>query len=142
MRLLALLLVSLSAFAAPWDRVQQLSMETTIEVTTREGSRTQGAFRSASADSLTIHAQSADHSFSRTDISKIRVLHPGRRVRKGILWTAIGAAAGAGLGFAVCPGCANEGNGAKFFGPGVAIGAGIGALGFLSSDWTTLYKAP
>ena len=46
----------------------------------------------------------------------------------------------AGLGVAVCPGCANEGHGGKYVGPGVAAGAAVGALGFLTSPWRTIYK--
>ena len=48
--------------------------------------------------------------------------------------------AGSGAGFAACPGCANEGAGYKYVGPGVAAGAAIGALGFLSSPYRTIYN--
>lgn len=53
----------------------------------------------------------------------------------------IGVGVGAGLGVAICPYCANEGHGAKFVAPGAAIGGGIGALGFLSSPYRTVYKS-
>jgi len=63
-------------------------------------------------------------------------------MRNGLLGVAIGAAAGIGIGFGVCPGCAGEGHGGKYVGPGVAIGAGAGAaVGFLPTPYRTVYKA-
>lgn len=42
---------------------------------------------------------------------------------------AAGAGVGAGVGFAVCPGCSNEGQGGKFVGPGVAEGSRSRSVG-------------
>jgi hypothetical protein len=52
----------------------------------------------------------------------------------------IGAGAGLGIGFAVCPQCSNEEAGAKNAGPGTGVGAALGALGFLTSPYRTVYE--
>ena len=62
-----------------------------------------------------------------------------RRIKRGIMWTAIGTAAGIGIGFGVCPYCSNEGH-SGYVGAGAIGGAGVGALGFLSSPYKTLYE--
>ena len=58
----------------------------------------------------------------------MRVADPSRRLRNGFIWTAVGAVAGAAIGAAVCPDRPNEGHGYTLIGPGLAIGAGAGAL--------------
>jgi hypothetical protein len=77
---------------------------------------------------------------TRAEILEVRVADPARRVRRGLMWMAIGAGAGAGIGAAICPHCANEGQAYKFIGPAIAIGASAGALGFLSGSFRTVYK--
>ena len=64
-----------------------------------------------------------------------------RKLRNGLIWTALGAGAGAALGAAVCPHCANEGAGAKYTAPAAAIGAALGALKFLSVPYRTIYQS-
>jgi hypothetical protein len=125
--------------AAGWESVQRLPAGDQIEVT-RGGKTSDRRFVSASADSLVVRGDTGEESVARSEVDRVRVKEPGRRVRRGLLWTAIGAGAGVGLGIAACPGCFNEGAGAKYVGPGVAIGAGLGALGFLSSDYRTVYR--
>lgn len=108
----------------------------------RDGTATRAVFLSATADSLVVREKTGERSIARTDIRRVGVHDPSRRIRGGLVGTAIGVGAGAGIGFAVCPYCPNEGHGNKFIGPGVAIGAALGALSFLSAPYRTVYKAP
>jgi hypothetical protein len=136
MKVLALLLVAVAPLAAEWGDVMHLAAGERVEVRTKDGAKLQSEFVSATADSIVVRVKTVQ----RADISEVKVYDSGRRIRRGILWTIIGAAAGAGAGVAVCPSCANEGHGGKYVGPGVAAGAGIGALGFLTSPWKRIYK--
>ena len=140
-KLLAMmLLTAMTAFGAEWDSVMQIKESQKIELKTREGIKLEGTLISATAESIAIRHKSGEQSIGRADVLRVRVYDAGRRTRRGIVWTAIGAGAGLGIGFAVCPQCANEGAGAKYVGQGVAVGAGLGALGFLSSPYKTIYE--
>ena len=141
MKLFLLLLTSIVAFASDWNAVLQISTGEKIEVTARSGKRMRATLVSATGGALVVREKSGEQSLTKAEIRRVRVYDPGRRVRRGLLWTVIGAAAGAAGGLAVCPDCSNEGHGYKFVGPGVAIGAGIGALGFLSSPYRTLFSS-
>jgi len=134
--LLLLLFVAAAPLAAEWGDVMRLSAGDRVEVRTKDGAKLRSEFVSATADSVVVR----DKTVQRAEISEVKVYDAGRRIRRGVLWTIIGAAAGVGVGFAVCPYCANEGHGGKFVGPGAAVGAGVGALGFLTSPWKRIYK--
>lgn len=140
MRTLLLFLVASAGFAADWDAVRQISAGRKIEIIARDGGKTRADFVSADAEVLTFREESGPRSLTRPEIRRVRVFDPRRRVFKGLLWMGIGAAAGGGIGAGVCPYCANEGHGYRYVGPGVAVGAGVGALGFLSSPYRTVYK--
>lgn len=141
MKLLVIILAGSSAFAAGWEAVQRIPVDQKIEVSVRNGPRTRAAFVSANGDAMVVHDGAGDRSIARAEILRVRAADPGRRVRKGLLWTLVGAGSGVGIGWAVCPHCANEGNGSKFIVPGVAIGATVGSLGFLSSPYRTVYQS-
>jgi len=136
MKLLVLLLFAVLPLAAEWSDVMHLAAGDQVELRTKDGAKLRSEFVSATADSIAVR----DKTVQRSQIQEIWVYDSGRRIRRGVLWTIIGAAAGAGAGFAACPGCAGEGHGAKYMGPGVAVGAGIGALGFLTSPWKRIYR--
>ena len=139
--LLLLLTIAPAAFAGDWESVGRIPTDRKIEVTTQDGKRARGAFVSANADAIVLRDGSGERSLLRTEVRRVRVHDPLRRLRQGLIWTGVGAAAGAGIGAAVCPSCANEGHGYKFVGPGIGVGAGIGALGFLSSPYRTIYQS-
>lgn len=141
MKILLLLLAASTAFANDWDSIQRIPADQKIEVTERDGTRLRGTFVSSTQEALVIEENSGVRSLPRVAIREVRIFDSGRRVRRGLLWMLVGAAAGAAGGAAICPSCANEGNGAKFVVPGLAIGAGVGALGFLSSPYKTIYKS-
>ncbi|HZT32993.1 MAG TPA: hypothetical protein VFA33_24105 [Bryobacteraceae bacterium] len=141
MKQLAFLLVAAAAFAGEWEAVARIPPQQKVEITTREGKRTRAAFLSATSEVLIVREDSGERSIPRTEIRRVRVADPLRRIRRGLLWTAVGAGAGAAAGIAACPSCPNEGHGYKFLGPGLAAGAGLGALGFLSSPYRTVYHA-
>jgi hypothetical protein len=141
LKLLLLLLAANAAFGAEWDALRKISSDRKIEITTRDGKRTRASFVSVAGDVLAFRENSAERSLTRVEIREVRIFDPGRRGRKGLLWTAVGAAAGTGAGAAACPYCPNEGHTSPYVGPGVAIGAGFGALVFLSSPYRTVYKS-
>jgi hypothetical protein len=141
MKLFVLLLAACAAFAAGWEGVERIPADQPIEVTTQDGTRTRATFVSATRDALVVREKSGERSIVRTEIRRVRVADPARRLRRGLIWTAVGAGAGAAAGAAVCPSCPNEGSGYKYVGPGAAAGAAIGALGFLSAPYRTVYRS-
>jgi hypothetical protein len=140
MKRLVLLLAASIPLVAEWEAVQRLSPDQKIEIVTGK-ERTRGAiFVSATNDALVVRDKSGERSIARTDIRRVSVADPGRRPRNGLIWTAAGAGTGAAIGWAICPHCANEGSGYKFVGPLLAIGGGLGALGFIPTPYRTVYK--
>jgi hypothetical protein len=139
---LTLLLIAASVgFAAGWDSVQRVAPGHKVEVSTNAETM-KGTFVSASETAVIVRTTAGEQSIARTDVRKVRISDPGRRTRNGLLGTAIGAGVGFGLGYAVCPHCANEGAGGKFTGPFTAVGAGLGATaGFLPPPFSTIYKS-
>jgi hypothetical protein len=97
---------------------------------------------SASPDTVIVREASGERSIPRADIRELRVFDSGRRAHGGFLWMLVGAGAGAGASLAACVGCPGEGRDMTTYVPlGVAGGAAIGALGFLSSPYRTVYKS-
>lgn len=143
MKLCLFLFVSGLVFAADWDAVQRIPAAQKIEVTERSGGgRLRATLVSTSPDTIVVREASGERSIPRTDIRELRVFDPGRRVHRGLLWTLIGAGAGAGASLAACISCAGEGRNTATYVPlGVAGGAAIGALGFLSSPYRIVYKS-
>ncbi|WP_031495890.1 hypothetical protein [Bryobacter aggregatus] len=140
MKQIVCLLIAHLVFAGDWELVRRIPTDQKVELTTKDGVRTRAIFLSAGPDSLRFRETAGERSVAKAEIRKLKVSDPMRRVRRGLLWTAVGAGVGVGLGIAMCPGCANEGSGAKFVGPSVAAGAAVGALGFLSSPYHTVYQ--
>lgn len=139
MKLFALFLIAALAQAASWEQLGQFTQRQ-VELTSTQGSKTRGTLIAVNNDSLSISDNTGQKSVLKSEVQEIRLHDPAHKIRRGWLFTAIGAGAGAGLGVAVCPGCANEGNGAKFVAPGIAAGAGLGALSFLASPYRTIYR--
>lgn len=139
-KLLAMmLLTAMTAFGAGWDSVMQIKEGEKIELKMRDGVKLKGTFIHATAESIAIRYKSGERSIDRADVLRVRVYDAGRRTRRGIMWTAIGAGAGLGAGLAACPSCSNEGY-SGYAVPGAIGGAGLGALGFLSSPYKTVYE--
>lgn len=111
------LLSAIGGFGADWETVRRIPADQNIEVTTLIGQRTRGTFVSATADSVVIRGKSSESSFVQKDVRRVRVYDPSRRVRKGLMWTLIGAGLGAGAGVAACPYCPNEGHASPILGP-------------------------
>lgn len=139
-KLLAMmLLTAMAAFGAGWDSVTQIAEGQKIELKTRDGFKLKGTLISASEESIGIRYKSGERSFDRADVLRVRVYDANRRIKRGIMWTAIGTGVGIGIGFGVCPYCYNE-HGSGYVGAGAIGGAGVGALGFLSSPYKTVYE--
>lgn len=128
---------------AGWESVQRIAPAQKVEVTRVKDQVVKGRFVSATDTVLIVRTKAGEQSLAKADVERVRVAEPGRRTRNGLLGTAIGLGAGIGLGFAVCPGCANEGSGGKYVGPAGAAGAGLGAAaGFLPTPLRTIYIRP
>ena len=143
MKLCLFLFASGLVFAADWDAVQRIPTTQKIEVTERSGGgRLRATLVSASPDTVVVREASGERSIPRADIRELRVFDSGRRAHRGFLWTLVGAGAGAGASLAACIQCPGEGRDMTTWVPlGVAVGAAIGALGFLSSPYRTVYKS-
>ncbi len=136
---LILFLLTAGSLLANWAAVADVAAGQKIEVGLKDGSTSKGTFVSASLDNLIVKEDSAQRTWAKAQIVRVRVYDPGRRIRKGLIWVAVGAGAGAAAGAVACLSCANEGH-STYTGPGAAAGAALGALGFLASPWKTIYK--
>ncbi len=103
-----------------------------VEVSTK-AETVKGAFVSASDSTVVVRTKAGQQSIAKPDVRSVSIADPGRRTRNGLIGTAIGLGAGIGIGFAVCPYCANDGNGGEYIGPGAAAG-------FLPSPFSTIYR--
>jgi len=143
MKLWLFLFVSSLVFAADWDTVQRIPPAKRIEITERQrGGRLRATLVSTGPDTIVVREASGERSIPRADIRELRVFDPGRRVHRGLLWMLVGAGAGAGASLAACAACANEGHDqSKYVPAGLAVGAAIGATGFWSSPYRSVYKS-
>ena len=140
MKALLFLLAVNTAFSAGWEAVQRIPPDTKIAVRTDQRDDLRGTFVSANETVVVVHSKSGEQSIPRADIKRVRVADPSRRIRNGVLATAIGAGVGLAIGFAICPHCPNEGAPAMYMGPLAAIGAAAGAGAFLPLPYRTVYK--
>jgi hypothetical protein len=136
------LLASGLSFAADWDAVRRIPAAQRIEVTERSrGGRLRATLVSAGPDSVVVREASGERSILRADIRELRVFDSGRRAHRGLFWMLVGAGAGTGASLGACVSCAGEGRNTATYVPlGVAVGAAIGAIGFFSSPYETVYK--
>jgi len=142
MRIICLLMLGATGLFAGWEELKSLAPGHKTEVALIKADTVKGSFVSATDTAIVVRDGTGERSIPRAEIKKIKIADPSRRLRNGLIGTAIGAGAGLAIGWAVCPHCANEGNGGKFVGPGVAIGAGAGAAaGFLPAPWRTVYSS-
>jgi hypothetical protein len=142
MKVLLFFLAANTAYSADWDAVQRIPQETKVELLTRESENVRGRFVSAHETGMVVRSKTGERSIMRDDIQRVLLADPSRRMRNGVLTTAIGAGIGLAIGVAVCPYCANEGAGGKYTGPLAAIGASAGAAGgFLPLPYRTVYKS-
>ena len=139
-KILLLILAANVVFSADWEAVRRISPDKGIDVRTRDSETTRGTFVSANETVLVLRSKSGEQSISKDEIERVRVADPSRRTKTGLLTTAIGAGIGLGIGVAICPHCVNEGAAGMYTGPLTAIGAGVGATGFLSAPYRTIYK--
>jgi len=140
MRLFLLLAACAIMHGQDWSLVQNVSRDSHVRVKTRSGS-VAGTVDSVSADRIALRTGSGEQAISRADVVQVKIRSHSRRIRNGVLGTAIGAGAGIGIGVAICPGCSGEGKPLKFIGPLLALGAGLGAaVGFGPPAYQSIYK--
>lgn len=139
--LAAILSATALAQRPSWDTLERTLPGHKVEVSPRQGNTLRGEFVSINAESIVVRGKRGEQSIPRTSVRRVAVHDPPRRLRNGLLSTAVGLGAGIGIGFAVCPYCGNEGHATKFVVPGMAAGAGLGALGFLPVPYRTVYRS-
>jgi hypothetical protein len=142
MKIVLFLFVSSLVFAADWDAVQRIPAAQRIEVTEWTGGhRLRATLVSTSSDTIVVRGDFGERSVPKADIRELRIFDPGRRTHRGLLWTLIGGGAGTGASLAACVSCQGEGRNMATYVPlGVAGGAAIGALGFFTSPYRSVYK--
>ncbi|MBI4474756.1 MAG: hypothetical protein HY646_18940 [Acidobacteria bacterium] len=124
-----------------WEKVDRLQPSTTVVITLRSGQAVAGTFRNATAEAVTMVADSGSEiSFLKNDIQKVVKPRGNDRLRNGVLiGTGVGFASGFIALFAFDRAVTESGY--RFDGEAVAlytqaglIGAGIGALAGLLTD--------
>ncbi len=141
-RLITLVALTCGALMAEWAEVQRIGVGEKVEIGVRKAEAARGGFVSASETAIVVRHRGGERTIARAEVRRVRVADPSRRVRNGVIGTAIGTGVGAAIGLAVCPFCPNEGHGGLFVGPAAAIGAGIGAAaGLLPMPYRTVYRA-
>jgi hypothetical protein len=143
MKLTLLILCATSLpLASDWTAVQQIPPAAKIEIVERNSKgHVRAAIVSASPDAIVVRETSGERSIARTEIRELKVFDSQRRTHRGVMWTLVGAGVGAGASLAACVSCSGEGhNTAKYLPLGIAVGAAVGALGFRSSPYRTVYK--
>ena len=83
MKLAVCLMMASMAFAAGWEAVQRVTPDHKVEVMAK-GETTRGTFISASETALVVRTKSGEQSILRTDVRKVRVADPSRRMRNGL----------------------------------------------------------
>ena len=65
--------------------MQRTPVDQKIEITTRKGASTRGAFVSATGESITVLEKSGQRSVARGEVRQVRVADPTRRLRNGLI---------------------------------------------------------
>jgi hypothetical protein len=141
--ILAALSAALALEAAPgWENVQQLVPNQHIIVTETDGTRTLGAFLTATDSALTLRAGPAAHSIERTRIGKVETPAPARRLRRAAIWGGIGLAVGITIDQTLGVRLRNEGTDANRAITILAPAAILGGIGAALPGYRTVYKRP
>lgn len=129
-----------------WTAVQSLPADADISIRLKSGKKVRGEFLNATDNELTITRKGKGESFAKDDIAEIERLE--RKAEKGkyaLIGAGIGTATGGGIGAAKASGASDDGG--VYTVAGVALGAGIGALGGLlfgegKRKHVLVYQAP
>ena len=136
--------VSLLNAAPPsdWRIVERLAAGTRVQalLKDRKAPEVKGKVVRTPAESLTVLGKAGETSLAHADVRRIRIADPGRRTRNGLIAVGVGAGVGALVGELICVYCRNEGH-TGFAPHGLAVGAGLGTLGFLGTPYRTIYQA-
>lgn len=127
-------------FAASWQEVKAIGPGQRVEIQAQDRQWTKGRLVRSTDSAIVVRGKTGEVSLERASIRRVKVEAPARRIRNSVIGVAAGAAVGLALGFAVCPGCANEGHGEKYTAPLAAAGAGVGTLAFLPRPYRTVFK--
>jgi hypothetical protein len=130
-----------------WNNLKQLSSGQQVRVVLSGQKSVKGQLQSVTDEAITIRANGADQTISRSSVQQVLSRRPGHRGRHALIGAAIGAGAGLGTGAAIDSNCSSQsivctGNKGKailtpVFG---LIGAGIGAL-LPAGGWRQVYRS-
>lgn len=125
-----------------WLTVQQLAEGTKVRVTVRENGKASlvaGVVGPKGDQSMVVRTGGGERALPKANVVRVQVANPEGRTKRGLLFLAIGGAAGAAAGVAACPHCSNEGT-EGYWRQGLGIGLAAGALGFVGTPYRTVYS--
>lgn len=140
--LLALLAWGQPLAAQSWEGLQALRPGDRIKIQDAAGKEHKGAFKTSSADAITIETGKGEETISRAQVRRVEVRGSSRRVRNFVIGAAIGFALGLVVDQTLGAFFRNEGgesDGARaltYIGP-IAL---FGSLGAASPGYRTVYR--
>jgi hypothetical protein len=128
---------------AGWEAVERIPPGHKIKVTTGARLSVSGSFVSATDTALVLRSKSGEESIGREHVAAVRIADPSRRLRRGVIATAIGAGVGLGISYPVCERIYNEGGNRSSCVAGITLpfAGGGAALGFLPTPYALVYEA-
>ena len=88
-------LAALSAFAQSWETLRGLKSGDLVKVQDTSGREHSGAFRTVSADTISLVSGQGEVAIDKTKVRMVKVRASGRRLRNLLIGAAIGVAVGA-----------------------------------------------
>lgn len=152
-RVLALLILFTAAFFCStdaqdadtaWDSLKQLTSGQKIQIVEMSLKDYQGTFVAFTEDAIVIDVKGKRKSCQRDSVLRVSSRGPSKRGRHALMGTAIGAGAGALIGYLVGANYHEEGEEGVFMLVFTPIGAGVGALTGASLpayDYRVIYRA-
>ena len=130
-----------------WGSLRQIAAGQTIKVIVKDGTSSEGDFKSATEDALVLRVAGEDRSIARDTVRRVSLKTNSHRGKHALIGAAIGAGGGLGAGIAIDNDCSATsivctGNkGKAILTPVFAlIGAGIGGL-LPAGGWHEIYRA-
>jgi hypothetical protein len=130
-----------SADEVAWSRVQRLSTGEEVRVAGENGASSSGAFRTSDGASITLLVAGREQTTARADVRQVSVVRDTDRWQHVVIGIVIGGLTG---GVAVALHCRGESSSCKevspaYVGPGVGLGAAVGALLPPRKQWQEIY---
>ena len=130
-----------SADDTAWGPVRRVAVGHDVRVVLRNGASSQGAFRTADGESITLLVAGHEQKAARADIRQVSIVRETDRWQHVVIGLVIGGVTG---GIAVGLHCRGQSASCKevapaYFAPGVGVGAAVGALLPPRKTWQEIY---